>query len=297
MPDYQFVSYTPVGTGRVVRVMLDRPRSRNAQNRGLLVELDDALSRAEADDDVRVVVLGGNGAAFSSGHDLGSSQARLEYLPGQSQHPTFRSHGATRAATEARVLQEWHFYFENTLRWRGLRKTTIAEVHGDVVAAALMLAWCCDLIVAADDTRFAEVVGTRLGMCGGEYAAHSWEFGSRRAKHLMLTGDAVTADEAYDLGMVCRVFPHTELNKHTDEFAERIAQVPSMTALMIKDSVNQAVDAMGFPAALQACFSLHQINHAHWAEVHGDGYAVGRTEDGLADWRHAELQDYLPNEP
>ena len=54
-----------------------------------------------------------------------------------------------------------------------------------------MLMWCCDLIVAADNALFADVVGTRLGMCGLEYFAHPWEFGPRKAKELLLTGDSI----------------------------------------------------------------------------------------------------------
>ena len=76
------------------------------------------------------------------------------------------------------MLQEWHYFFQNTLRWRNLRKITIAQVHGSVYAAGLMLMWACDLIVAAEGTVFADVVGTRLGMCGVEYFAHPWEFGA-----------------------------------------------------------------------------------------------------------------------
>jgi enoyl-CoA hydratase len=60
-----------------------------------------------------------------------------------------------------------------------------------------------------------------------------------------------------------------------------------VTALLIKESVNQTVDNMGFYNSLNACFTLHELNHAHWAEVHEDGYSVGRTEDGLDDWRAA----------
>ena len=95
------------------------------------------------------------------------------------------------------MLQEWHYFFENTLRWRNLRKITIAQVHGPVFAAGLMLMWACDLIVAADNTSFADVVGTRLGMCGVEYFAHPWEFGPRKAKELLLTGDSIDAQEAH----------------------------------------------------------------------------------------------------
>ncbi len=61
------------------------------------------------------------------------------------------------------MLQEWHYYFTNTMRWRNLRKITVAQVQGTVYAAGLMLMWACDLIVAADNVYFADVVGTRLG--------------------------------------------------------------------------------------------------------------------------------------
>ena len=285
--EYQYLRYEPHDDGTIVRILLDREKSRNAQNRGLLVELDHAFLRAEADDTVRVVILGGAGSMFSSGHDLGSPEMRAEMTPGPDQHESFRTNGATRTGAEARMLQEWHYYYQNTLRWRNLRKITIAQVHGNVYAAGLMLMWACDLIIAAEGTRFADVVGTRLGMCGVEYFAHPWELGPRKTKELMLTGDAIDVDEAYRLGMVAKVFPADELGDRTLEFARRIAQQTTMSALLIKESVNQTVDIMGFQNALAACFTQHQLNHSHWAEVHDDGWPLAREEDGLVDWRTA----------
>ena len=185
------------------------------------------------------------------------------------------------------MLQEWHYFFENTRRWRNLRKITIAQVHGEVYAAALMLMWACDLIVAAEGTRFADVVGTRLGMCGVEYFAHPWEFGARKTKELMLTGDALEVDEAYALGMVSKVFPAEDLGEQTLEFARRIAQLPTMAALLIKESVNQTVDTMGFHNALNACFTLHQLNHAHWAGINDDGMPIAKEDAGIPNWRDA----------
>ncbi len=283
--EYAYINYETVDEGTIARIMLNRPQSRNAQNRGLLVELDQAFLRAEADDTVRVVILGGAGPIFSSGHDLGSKEALAEREPGG--HPTRLINGATRKGAEARMLQEWHYFFENTMRWRNLRKITVAQVQGTVYAAGLMLMWACDLIVAADDARFADVVGARLGMCGVEYFAHPWEFGPRRTKELMLTGDAVGVDEAHERGMVSKIFPVADLGDRTLEFARRIAALPTVTALLIKESVNQTVDNMGFQNAMTACFSLHQINHAHWAEIHGDGRAAGLPEDGVPSWRDA----------
>jgi enoyl-CoA hydratase len=271
----------------VAALVLDSQHNRNALSRQLVRELDDGLARAEADDDVRVVILGGAGPLFSSGHDMGSPEAIAERQGGEDEHPTSRSHGATRKAAEARMLQEWHFYFQNTRRWRNLRKITVAQVQGTVYAAGLMLMWACDLIVGADDVRFADVVGTRLGMCGVEYFAHPWEFGVRKTKELMLTGDAIDVHEAHQLGMVSKVFPRAELEERTLEFARRIAAMPTMTAMLIKESVNQTQDNMGFYNALNACFTLHQLNHSHWAEMNDDHFPIAKPEHGVPDWRSA----------
>jgi enoyl-CoA hydratase len=283
----KYIKYEILDEGKIARITLDRVESRNAQNRGLLVELDEAFVHAEQDDQVRVVILAGAGPMFSSGHDLGSKGAIAEQTPGPDFHPTYGGNGATRNGSEAIMLQEWHYFFQNTLRWRNLRKITIAQVHGNVYAAGLMLMWACDLIVAAEDTRFADVVGTRLGMCGVEYFAHPWEFGPRKTKELLLTGDCIEVQEAHSLGMVSKIFPTDDVAERTLEFARRIAELPTMTALLIKESVNQTVDNMGFYNSLQACFTLHELNHAHWAWVHNGGLPAGLPEDGTVSWREA----------
>ncbi len=287
MSEYQFVTYETLDDGVIARIMLDRAETRNAQNRGMLVELNEAFLRAEADDQVRVVILGGNGPMFSSGHDVGSKQSYAERMPGPDQHPTWAMNGGTRQGAEMLMLQEWHYFFENTRRWRNLRKITIGQAHGDVYAAALMLLWACDLIVCADDTRFADVVGTRLGMCGVEYFAHPWELGPRKAKELLLTGDSIDADEAHALGMVSKIFPAADVADHTIEFARRIAALPTMAALLIKEAVNQTQDNQGFYTALNACFTLHELNHSHWGMV-SHGTSLGFTpEMGGPGWQEA----------
>jgi len=287
VPEPRYLSYEKLRDGTIVRITLQRPQFRNAQNRGMLVELASAFEDAEADDQVRVVILAGAGPVFSAGHDLGTADALAEQAEGVSRHPTFSGFGAMRHGAERRMLQEWHFFFQNTLRWRNLRKILIAQVQGDVLAAGLMLMWCCDLIVAAEQTTFADVVGTRLGMCGLEYFAHPWEFGPRKAKELLLTGDSISVDEAYHLGMVSKIFPADTLAQRTLELADRVARLPTVTALLIKESVNQSVDNMGFYNALQSCFTLHQLNHSHWAELHHDRVPAGLPEDGIESWRTA----------
>jgi enoyl-CoA hydratase len=287
MPDYKFVLYEPFDDGKIVRIMLNRPEARNAQNRGMLVELNEAFLAAEADDQVRVVILGGAGPLFSAGHDMGSKVSQEEFTPGPGQHPSRLINGGTRKGAEALMLQEWHYYFENTRRWRNLRKITIGQAHGDVYAAGLMLLWACDLIVCAEGTRFTDVVGARLGMCGVEYFAHPWEFGPRKAKELLLTGDSIDAEEAHSLGMVSKIFPAEELGDSTLAFARRIAALPSVTSLLIKEAVNQTMDNMGFYNALNACFTLHELNHSHWAQVNDDGYPIAKEDSGIPNWRDA----------
>ncbi|OBG37627.1 enoyl-CoA hydratase [Mycobacterium sp. E3198] len=283
-PANELVTYETLDDGRVARIWLNRPEAHNAQSRGLLIQLDEAFLRAEADDAVRVVILAARGKNFSAGHDLGSELAIAE----RSQLPSFRINGGTRDPIAEKIyLQEWHYFFQNTCRWRDLRKITIAQVQGNAISAGLMLIWACDLIVAADNAKFSDVVAVRLGMPGVEYYAHPWEFGPRKAKELLLTGDALDADEAYRLGMVSKVFPVDELADKTLEFARRIADRPTMAALLVKDSVNAASDAMGFTEALRHAFHIHELGHAHWAAHNENRYAVGLPPD-VEDWRDAK---------
>ena len=124
-------------------------------------------------------------------------------------------------------------------------------------------------------------------MCGLEYFAPPWEFGARKTKELLLTGDSLSAEDAYRLGMVSKVFARDDLTDQTLEYARRIASLPSMTSMMIKESVNQTQDQQGFYNALQACFTLHQANHSHWAEVNDDSWPIAKPEHGIPHWTEA----------
>ena len=185
------------------------------------------------------------------------------------------------------MIPEWHYFFENTRRWRDLRKITIAQVHGPVYAAGLMLMWACDLICAAEDVTFADVTGTRLGMCGVEYFAHPWEFGPRKTKELMLTGDSMDVDEAYRLGMVNKVFAPEALADKTLRVRPAGRQVADGHGVAREGGGEPEPGLHGFHNALNACFSLHQLNHAHWMYLNEDGTPVGTPALGVPSWRDA----------
>jgi enoyl-CoA hydratase len=297
MADYRWLLYETVDDGTIAVITLNRPEHRNPQNRGLLVELGDAFLRAEADDTVRVVVLRGAGTSFSAGHDMGRVHAG-EAAPGPDQHPSFRENGGTKGGMEKWMRQEWHYFFTNTRRWRDLRKITVASVQGPVYSAGLMLMWACDLIVADETAVFADVVGTRLGMCGVEYFAHPWEFGPRKAKELLLTGDSLSVEEAHRLGMVSKIFAPDRLEEDTLAFARRIARMPTAAALMIKEGVNQTQDNQGFYNSLQAAFTLHELNHAHWAVLSQGESIIQTAELGGPGWQQAgPVQPADPRRP
>jgi enoyl-CoA hydratase len=104
---------------------------------------------------------------------------------------------------------------------------------------------------------------------------------------LLLTGDSIDAGEAHQLGMVSKIFPAGDVSERTLQFARRITELPTMTVLLIKDSVNQTMDNIGFCNALNACFTLHELNHSHWAEIHSEKTPRGLPGDGTPDWRSA----------
>ena len=260
MTEFSRITYA-VDEG-VARITLDRVDVRNAQDKAMLYELNDAFDFASRDDAVKVIVLAANGPHFSSGHDL-SDRSDVGDFTQVSNWGGFDKPGA-----EGRQALEEEIYLGLCWRWRNLPKPTIAEVQGKVIAGGLMLVWVCDLIVAAEATTFSDPV-VAFGVNGVEYFAHPWEFGPRKAKELLFTGGRMTAAEALSCGMVNHVVPPDELTSFTNNLAARIALRPSMGLRLAKQSVNQALDAHGFYSALQAAMSLQQLGHANNEIVHG----------------------------
>ena len=260
MSEFSRITYE-VSEG-VARIALNRVEVRNAQDKAMLYELNDAFDLASRDDEVKVIVLAANGPHFSSGHDLADRTDVTEF----SQVSNWG--GYDKPGAEGRQALEEEIYLGLCWRWRHLPKPTIAEVQGKVIAGGLMLVWVCDLIVAAEDTTFSDPV-VAFGVNGVEYFAHPWEFGARKAKELLFTGGRMTAQEALSCGMVNHVVARADLTTFTSDLAARIAQRPSMGLRLAKQSVNQALDAQGFYTALQAAMSLQQLGHANNEIVHG----------------------------
>lgn len=239
---YEHILYETVGP--IARISLNRPDVRNAQDRVLLKELDQALRIAEADNNIRVVILAAIGNHFSAGHDLKS--ARIERP-----NPTVE---------ERWEYEEEHFY-EYCMRIHHLKKPTIAQVQGACIAGGFMVANMCDLIVCSEDAFFSDPVAHSMGTASLEVFIHPWVMSMRKAKELIYTGRRLGATEALEIGMINRVVPVAELETSTMELANTIAAAPPFGMRMVKKSLNRTWQAQGFDTALTAHFDLHQLSH------------------------------------
>ena len=236
---------------RIATITLNRPEAANAQNPELLDELDAAWTRAAEDNDVSVIILRANGKHFSAGHDLRGGGP----VPDKITLDFIIQHEAKR-------------YLEYTLRWRNFPKPSIAAVQGRCISGGLLLCWPCDLIIAADDAQFSDPV-VLMGIGGVEYHGHTWELGPRKAKEILFTGRAMTAEEVMSTGMVNRVVLRDELDAETRALAEQIAKMPPFALRQAKRAVNQTLDVQGFYAAIQSVFDIHQTGHGNALSVSG----------------------------
>ena len=247
--DFRTILYEKLGA--VLRITANRPHVLNAQSRVMLLELDQAFRRAMDDGDVRAVIVAGAGEHFSAGHDIGSP----EEVEDQKANPV----GAGLPENLKRLSE---LYLETTLRWRDLPKPTIAQVQGYCIMGGLMLASCCDLIVAAEDAVFADR-SVRWGGAHVQYFSMPWDLGARKAKEYLFTGDYVDAQAALRLGLVNRVVPRAALAPETLELAQRIALQDPFALKMAKASVNETLDIQGQRRAIEAAFKNYMLTIPH----------------------------------
>jgi len=242
----------------VATITLNRPAYHNAQNSKMTYALDAAFRRAADDDAVKVIVLAGSGKHFSAGHDIGT--------PGRDIDESFERASlwydhVGKPGGEFLYVREQEVYL-------GICRT-IAMVHGACIAGGLMLAWVCDLIVASDDAFFADPV-VRMGIPGVEYFAHPFELNPRIAKEFLFLGERMSAERAYQMGMVNKVVAREALQGEVASIAQRIAAMPRLGLALTKQAINHVEDLQGKRAGMDAAFAWHHFAHAHNELTSGD---------------------------
>ena len=234
--DYQDIIYTK--EGGIATITLNRPDRMNAFSPEMSASIYRAVEDAAEDKEVRVLVITGAGRAFCAGADVKAMAERT-------------SQPSSQASPEERPRDPEAGHVQLPILMQRFQKPIIAAVNGVAVGGGLDLACSCDIRIASDRARFAEVFIRRglIPAMGGTYFLPRL-VGIDRACQLIWTGDMVDAEEAERIGLVTMVVPHEELESATRELAEKLVKGPPLAIQKAKRAIYEAL-GMDLQAALQ----------------------------------------------
>src|SRR5437016_7706294 len=210
--------------GPIATLTLNRPGAFNSIDLSIAKKLEQLSAQVESSDDIRVLVIEGEGRAFCAGGDLqtiGAAAAADNIAP-----------------VVGELLKHYHAFIETVRR---MPKIVLSSVHGSAAGAGMGLAFVADLCIAADDARFTPAYA-RIGVTpdGGSTVGMVGTVGVRRALQIFLAEDSFSAQQALDWGLVAKIVPATELKAATRTLAERLAQNPTAAIGGTKSLVYQA---------------------------------------------------------
>jgi enoyl-CoA hydratase/carnithine racemase len=201
-------------------ITLNRPIRRNALSLRLMLELIDCLSEIEQKPSVHAAILAAEGHVFSSGHDLSEMVGR----------------------TVADYRRIFDVCANLMMKLQSIPQPVIAEVQGIATAAGCQLVATCDLAIAAEHAAFA-TPGVRIGLfCTTPMVALSRAIGRKRALHMLLTGESISAATAADWGLINAAVPASELRGATRKLAARIAEASPLTVSIGKQAYYAQID-------------------------------------------------------
>ena len=206
--------------GEIARITMNRPEKRNALSLAHMQELTSCLKAIGESREASIVVLASNGPAFCAGHDLSEMIGR---------DPDFY-----------RNLFDVCCELMETVQ--AIPQPVIAKVHGVATAAGCQLAATCDLVVAAEEARFA-TPGVKIGLfCSTPMVALSRAIGQKKAMEMLLTGDFISAQEALAEGLVNKVVPAEDLEAETRKLAEKIADASPLVVGVGKQAFYRQIE-------------------------------------------------------
>jgi enoyl-CoA hydratase/carnithine racemase len=201
-------------------VCLNRPEKRNALSLVCMRELIEVFDNIGRTREIRAVILGATGKAFSSGHDLGEMTAR----------------------TVAEYRELFDVCTELMLKIQSIPQPVIARVQGMATAAGCQLVATCDLAIASEEASFA-TPGVRIGLfCTTPMVAVSRAIGRKRAMEMLLTGTPIDARTAADWGLINRTVPAALLSEEVRTLALKCAESSSFTVALGKQAFYAQVD-------------------------------------------------------
>ena len=237
---------------RVRSIVLCRADEYNTITLTLRDELARAIDEADADPEVRVILLRAEGRAFCAGYGLDWSTAAQasagrasESAPAAAGDPADRHRGRVwDSVADMRMIGS---FVDTYLKLWYARKPTIAAVQGWCIGGGTDMVLCCDIIIAGEGASF----GYPPSRVWGTPTTAMWvhRMGLERAKRYMLTGDEIPAPKAVEFGLILEAVPDDELQSHAMALARRMAQVPTSQLVMLKLLANQTVENMGFASS------------------------------------------------
>ena len=272
-------------------VTINRPAKKNAMTNAMFEQLMQAYDHAEADDDVRVVVLQGAGEDFCTGHDL--AEVGKEY--GET---TVDEKGRVRKPSQRARLQHDKMYIGRFQRIFESLKPTLSLVRGYCLGGGLYLAEASDLVIA-DETAKLGHPEQKLGLSGAAYFA-AWEMmtlGPRKARELLLMADIWTAQQALEFGLVNRVVPAAELAEQGEQWAERIVRLPRDGIAMGKAATHLAMESLGINAQFAYGHILHALATNVRYEPDEYNFMKARRDKGVHASNHERESFYTDKKP
>jgi enoyl-CoA hydratase len=258
--------------GPIATITLNRPDKLNAINGEVIDQLGKHVAWAAADDAVKVLLIAGNGRAFSAGFDMtdeieDGTETPLDW------HPVLRRDA------------------DLTMSIWACPKPTIAVVQGYCLGGGCEIAMACDLIVAADDAQFGEP--EILYGSGPVTLLMPFILGQKKTNELLLTGDRITAEEALTSGLVNKVVARDDLAAAAHALARRIAPTPLPVLRLTKLALNRAYEAMGLRVAVDANIEISaMINGANTPEQQEfDKVAAEQGLKAALAWRDQRYED------
>jgi len=215
----EFIIVTEQYAPFVALIQLNRPKELNALNRQLMEEVRDTLQQLDKNENVRVIIITGNEQAFAAGADIKQM--------------------ADKSAVDMLMIDQ----FSTWDQIRKTRKPIVAAVSGFVLGGGCEFAMTCDMIIASETTKFGQPeikIGTMPGAGGTQRLTKA--LGKAKAMELILTGRFLSAEEAYDRGLVNKVVPVEMYLQEALALASEIAQLSPVAVLLAKEAVNRSFE-------------------------------------------------------
>lgn len=215
-------------------ITFNRPEARNAVNNQVRAEFTAAIAEVEADDDIKVLILTGSGKAFASGVDIKEFSKTTPYHA----HNLFRL---------GEMVEK-------------LPKPVIAAVNGFSLGGGNEIALGCDIIIASERAKFGQPE-LNIGIIPGGGATQRLPrmIGVCRAKELIFTSDIITAEEAFNLGMINRVVPEDQLMPTAKEIAKKIATKSPAALKLAKQAINYGMQT-NLESGLKYEYELYSLS-------------------------------------